>query len=170
MPFTIFLQNSINGYANMPVKKKSEIIPLICSVRDEERIDMIFQMESGYSVSCRGLQHVPLVEYNVAEGIKNNILGTLNVVHHSIKYGTFDFVLISTDKAVRPTNVMGATKEDRRNDPAGFMEQWCNKYPVINGSFWKRFRFIGFGYSQIQTQIRDGGPVTVTHPDVTRYL
>ena len=106
-------------------------------------------MESGYSVSCRGLQACLLVEYNVAEGIKNNILGTLNVVHHSIKYGTFDFVLISTDKAVRPTNVMWATKRIAEMILQALWNNGATNTRLSMARFWKRFRFVRFGYSQI---------------------
>ena len=152
-------------------EKKSEIIPLICSVRDEERIDMIFSKWSPDTVfHAAAYKHVPLVEYNVAEGIKNNILGTLNVVHHSIKYGTFDFVLISTDKAVRPTNVMGATK---RIAEMILQALWNNGATNTRLSMVRFGNVLGSSGSVIpkfQTQIRDGGPVTVTHPDVTRYF
>jgi FlaA1/EpsC-like NDP-sugar epimerase len=114
-------------------------------------------------------KHVPLVEHNPAEGIKNNVLGTLTAAKAAMENGVSDFVLISTDKAVRPTNVMGASKR---------LAEMVLQALTVNSPSTK-FSMVRFGnvldssgsvVPKFRKQLRDGGPITVTHADVTRYF
>jgi FlaA1/EpsC-like NDP-sugar epimerase len=114
-------------------------------------------------------KHVPLVEHNPAEGIRNNVLGTLHTAQVAAANGVADFVLVSTDKAVRPTNVMGASKR--------LAEMSLQAMADANPS--TRFSMVRFGnvlgssgsvVPRFRQQIRDGGPITLTHPDITRYF
>lgn len=146
------------------------LIPLLASVQDEERIEEImstWRPETVYHAAA--YKHVPLVEHNPVEGIKNNVLGTLRVAQAAARNGVADFVLISTDKAVRPTNIMGASKRlaemvlqalAELSDGTKFSMVRFGNVLGSSGSVVPRFR----------KQIRDGGPITLTHPDITRYF
>jgi FlaA1/EpsC-like NDP-sugar epimerase len=120
-------------------------------------------------------KHVPLVEHNPAEGIKNNVFGTLCVAQAAVANGVANFVLISTDKAVRPTNVMGASKrlaemvlqalaEDNLNNK----NQTKIKFAMVR--FGNVLGSSGSVVPKFRQQIRDGGPVTLTHAEITRYF
>lgn len=148
----------------------TEIIPLLASVRDEHRMTAIFETWRPDTVyHAAAYKHVPMVEKNIAEGVWNNVMGTYVTARVAQRAGTKDFVLISTDKAVRPTNVMGATKR--------FAELSLQALADAGGP--TRFSMVRFGnvlgssgsvVPLFRAQIAQGGPVTVTHLEVTRYF
>lgn len=142
----------------------------IGSVRDIERLREIFEEFNPSSVfHAAAHKHVPLMEDSPYEAVKNNVLGTYNVCHCANEYGVKNFVLLSTDKAVNPTNVMGATKRI-----AELTVQHFSK--ISKGTKFAAVRFgnvLGSNGSVIpifKEQIKQGGPLTVTHPDITRYF
>lgn len=142
---------------------------LIASVRDKRRLEKIFEEYRPHAVfHAAAHKHVPLMEFNPEEAIKNNVMGTLNTAECADKYGTKRFVLISTDKAVNPTNVMGASKRmcemviqaiDAKSETEFVAVRFGNVLGS-NGSVIPLFK----------RQIEDGGPVTVTHKEITRFF
>ena len=148
---------------------KLDLKTIIGSVRDYPRLEKVFKEfhpEQVYHAAAH--KHVPLMEYSPNEAIKNNCLGTLNTVKLADKYGVKKFVLISTDKAVRPTNIMGASKR--------ICEMIVQTYDKKSKTEFVAVRFgnvLGSNGSVIPLflkQIEEGGPVTVTHTDITRYF
>ncbi len=141
---------------------------LIASVRDKARLSEIFDAYRPEIVfHAAAHKHVPLMEFSPAEAIKNNVFGTYNTVLCAEQYGVRRFVLISTDKAVNPTNVMGVTKrlcemivQSRRHSRTDFVAVRFGNVLGSNGSVIPRFK----------KQILAGGPVTVTHPEITRFF
>lgn len=145
------------------------VLALIGSVRDEERLNSVFETyrpEIVYHAAAH--KHVPLMEDSPHEAVKNNVFGTLNTVRAADKYGTKRFVMISTDKAVNPTNIMGTTKR--------LCEMIIQTYNKKSNTEYVAVRFgnvLGSNGSVIplfERQIEAGGPVTVTHPDIIRYF
>lgn len=146
------------------------IMPLLASVSDMARMCEIMKAWKPETVyHAAAYKHVPLVEHNPAEGIRNNVLGTLAVARSAIKHGVADFVLISTDKAVRPTNMMGASKR--------MAEMVLQALADTNSE--TKFTMVRFGnvlgssgsvVPKFRQQIREGGPITLTHADITRYF
>ncbi|ROR99055.1 FlaA1/EpsC-like NDP-sugar epimerase [Sinobacterium caligoides] len=147
-----------------------EIIPLLGSVQKQNRVFAAmrsFGVQTVYHAAA--YKHVPLVEYNVVEGLRNNIFGTYFTAKAAINAGVESFVLISTDKAVRPTNVMGASK---RVAELGLQALASQEHST-------RFCMVRFGnvlgssgsvIPLFTKQVADGGPITVTHPDIIRYF
>ena len=145
------------------------VIPVIADVRDPERLRSVFEKHRPYSVfHAAAHKHVPLMEANVSEAILNNVLGTSNVARMCETVGTEHLVLISTDKAVRPTSIMGATKR--------IAEAIVHAAAIRAGKPYVSVRFgnvLGSRGSVIPTFIRQisaGGPITVTHPEMRRYF
>ncbi|NLB80051.1 MAG: polysaccharide biosynthesis protein [Clostridiaceae bacterium] len=145
----------------------SEIV--IGSVRDNERLNKVFaQLRPDIVFHAAAHKHVPLMENNPSEAVKNNVFGTINVASCAKKYNASKFILISTDKAVNPTSVMGATKRlcemviQLMNDEGetDFVAVRFGNVLGSNGSVVNIFK----------SQIRNGGPVTLTHKDITRYF
>ncbi|WP_227753200.1 polysaccharide biosynthesis protein [Pseudomonas saudiphocaensis] len=165
---------------SLPVR----LVPILGSIRNPDRLlDVLrtWQVETVYHAAA--YKHVPMVEHNIAEGVLNNIFGTMHVAQAAVQAGVANFVLISTDKAVRPTNVMGSTKRvaelilqalSRETAPVLFGADDAVHH--VNKT---RFTMVRFGnvlgssgsvIPRFYQQIRSGGPVTVTHPKITRYF
>jgi len=152
------------------------LVPLLASVQDDGRMREIMSTWHPDTVyHAAAYKHVPLVEHNPAAGIKNNVLGTLRTAQAAAENGVTDFVLISTDKAVRPTNVMGASK--RLAEMA--LQALAANQAGAAGTSGTKFSMVRFGnvlgssgsvVPKFRKQIRDGGPITLTHPEVTRYF
>lgn len=147
-----------------------QLVPLLGNVQDELRINGIMKAWRPQTIyHAAAYKHVPLVEHNSAEGLKNNLFGTLTTAKLAQKWGAENFVLISTDKAVRPTNVMGATKRlaemtlqamsAKRSNTVFSMVRFGN---VLGSS--------GSVVPKFRQQIRDGGPITLTDTEMTRYF
>ena len=145
------------------------LVPIIADIRDRKRIAAIFKAQKPHAVfHAAAHKHVPLMEENVVEAITNNVFGTLNVVDAALEAGCEHFVFISTDKAVRPTSVMGATKR-----VAELIVQNAASKHERNFVSVRFGNVLGSRGSVVPTflrQIRAGGPVTVTHPEMQRYF
>ena len=168
-----FALYSIEKELSQYVEERSlpiSIIPIMGSVQKQNRLEAVmnaFGVQTVYHAAA--YKHVPLVEHNVVEGVRNNIFGTLYTAQAAIKTKVETFVLVSTDKAVRPTNVMGTTKRmselvlqalaDTQSDTRFCMVRFGN---VLGSS--------GSVVPLFRKQIRKGGPVTLTHQDITRYF
>lgn len=151
--------------AGIPAQK---IVVEIASVRDQKKMDQVFQFyRPDYVFHAAAHKHVPLMEHNPEEAVKNNVLGTYITANLAETYGVKKFVLISTDKAVRPSSFMGATKrlcemivQSKNGGKTEFVAVRFGNVLGSNGSVVPLF----------EQQIREGGPVTVTHKDITRYF
>ena len=146
-----------------------ELTVLIGSVRDNARVESIFERYRPELV-CHAAahKHVPLMESSPFEAIKNNVFGTYNVAHAADKFGANRFILISTDKAVNPTNVMGASKRICEMIVQSINERSKTEYVAVR--FGNVLGSAGSVIPLFRKQIKEGGPVTVTHPDIIRYF
>ncbi len=165
---------------SLPVK----LLPILGSVRDQAKLfDIMKSWRVDTIYHAAAYKHVPMVEHNIAEGVLNNVIGTLNTAQAALQSGASNFVLISTDKAVRPTNVMGSTKRlaeltlqalSRELAPVLFGDK--SNVSRVNKTRFTMVRFgnvLGSSGSVIplfHKQIKSGGPLTVTHPKITRYF
>ena len=150
-----------------------KLIPIMGSVQRINRIETVmvtFGVQTVYHAAA--YKHVPLVEHNVVEGVRNNVFGTYYTAKAALNAGVEKFVLISTDKAVRPTNVMGATKRMAELVLQGLAQEQGTKHNT-------RFCMVRFGnvlgssgsvVPLFRRQIKEGGPITLTHPDITRFF
>lgn len=178
---------SIHSELEARVKRESlplRLVPILGSIRNASRLaDVMCTWKVNTVYHAAAYKHVPMVEHNIAEGVLNNLMGTLNTAQAAVKAGVTNFVLISTDKAVRPTNVMGSTKRlaemvlqalSRESAPVLFADD--EAVHQLNKTRFTMVRFgnvLGSSGSVIplfHEQIRKGGPVTVTHPNITRYF
>lgn len=150
-------------------KKFPKIISIICDIKDIHFLESIFSQYNPQVVfHAAAHKHVPLMEANKFEAIKNNVYGTKNLVELSSKYSVLKFVLISSDKAVNPSNVMGATKRIAEllmlNESKNSKTSFCAvRFGNVLGSR-------GSVVHTFQKQIKTGGPITITHPDIKRYF
>jgi FlaA1/EpsC-like NDP-sugar epimerase len=150
------------------------LTPILANVMDESSIlDLFSQIKPHTIYHAAAYKHVPLVEANPVAGLKNNVLGTLNVARAALACQTSDMVLISTDKAVRPTNIMGASK---RLAEMTIQSLAANENASTQST---RFCIVRFGnvlgssgsvIPKFQQQIQSGGPISLTHPEITRYF
>jgi FlaA1/EpsC-like NDP-sugar epimerase len=160
----------------------TEIVPLLASVCDEVRMHEIMDTWQPHTLyHAAAYKHVPLVEHNPAEGLRNNVWGTLVCAQAAARNGVQNFVLISTDKAVRPTNIMGATKRLAEM----VLQALAELSPAVAAEGARAlgartcFSMVRFGnvlgssgsvVPLFRQQIKNGGPITLTHPDITRYF
>jgi FlaA1/EpsC-like NDP-sugar epimerase len=147
----------------------TKLIPKIANITDEKRVDEIFaEFEPELVFHAAAHKHVPLVEQNVGESIINNVLGTKVVADAADRYGTSRFVMVSTDKAVNPTSIMGCTKQ--------MAERYCQALDGESETMFISTRFgnvLGSAGSVVplfQEQISRGGPITITDKRMTRYF
>ncbi len=157
-------------HRNLTSVSEVEVIPLLGSVLDDFRISEILRTWKPEMVfHAAAYKHVPLVEHNPLEGIRNNVIGTLRVAEAALRMGVKNFVLVSTDKAVRPTNVMGATKRLAELVLQGLAAQQTDTcFSMVR--FGNVLGSSGSVVPLFREQIRQGGPITLTHQDVTRYF
>jgi FlaA1/EpsC-like NDP-sugar epimerase len=154
---------------------QTELVPLLGSVCDELRMQEIMRTWRPHTLyHAAAYKHVPLVEHNPAEGVRNNVWGTLACAQAAARNGVANFVLVSTDKAVRPTNIMGATKR-----LAEMVLQALAMASAQRPQQHTTFTMVRFGnvlgssgsvVPLFREQIKNGGPITLTHPDITRYF
>lgn len=154
------------------VNQNLKIIPLLVNIQDQNKINEIFKtfkVDTVYHAAA--YKHVPLVEENISESIKNNVFATLAVAKAALSYSVENFVLISSDKAVRPTNIMGASKRLAELCVQGlYKNQKNNRTKMSIVRFGNVLESSGSVIPKFKKQIKDGGPITLTHPDVTRYF
>ncbi len=170
-----FALYSVHQELQAKVEQEIVLVPLLASVQDARRMDEIIGTWRPHTVyHTAAYKHVPLVEHNPVEGLRNNVLGTLTASRVAAAHGVANFVLISTDKAVRPTNVMGASKrlaemvlQSMAAERIGSSER---------GTCFSMVRFgnvLGSSGSVVplfRDQIQQGGPITLTHEEITRYF
>ena len=155
-------------------KERTAIIPLLASVQDESRLSEIMSVWRPATIyHAAAYKHVPIVEHNPVQGIRNNVFGTMRTAALAKTLGAQDFILISTDKAVRPTNIMGASKRLAEVVLQALTEENAGNSGAIRYSIVRFGNVLGSSGSVVplfRKQIKIGGPVTITHPDMTRYF
>jgi len=160
--------SEFNLYQISETLQDKNIVSVMLSVKDRDALDKIFkQYLPDVVIHAAAYKHVPLCEENIKSAVENNIFGTKNVIDLSVKYEVEKFVLISTDKAVRPTNVMGTTKR--------ICELYAhavpsNKTEIVAVRFGNVLGSSGSVIPKFKSQIEQGKNITVTHPDITRYF
>ena len=148
----------------------TNVVPMLTSVLQEQSLDaLIGEWRPDTIFHAAAYKHVPLVEHNVVEGVRNNVFGTFALASAAQKHNVADFLLISTDKAVRPTNIMGASKRLAEL----ILQSFALQSPKTRFSMVRFGNVLGSSGSVVplfRQQIKQGGPVTVTHSDITRYF
>ena len=165
----------IHQELNQVKPDETELIPLIGSVQDIPRMREIISIFKPFIIyHAAAYKHVPIVEHNLIEGLKNNLIGTFELANLALKKKVSNFVFISTDKAVRPTNIMGASKRlaelslQALHDK-NITEEYTNtKFSIVR--FGNVLESSGSVIPKFREQIKNGGPITLTHKDITRYF
>lgn len=168
--FDIYENNAYDIQQELKIKyPDANVVTLIGSIRNTSRLESVFeQYKPDIVYHAAAHKHVPLMEVSPNEAIKNNVVGTWNVAKMADKYGVKKFVMISTDKAVNPTNVMGATKRICEMIIQSFNEKSNTDFVAVR--FGNVLGSNGSVIPLFKRQIEAGGPVTVTHPDIIRYF
>lgn len=149
----------------------TRIIPLLCDITDKNRIDDICRVFKPVVIyHAAAYKHVPMVEYNPTEGVRNNVIGTLCIADAAIRFGISSVVLVSTDKAVRPTNVMGASKRLSEMILQALAKEEGHTTCFSMVRFGNVLGSSGSVVPLFRNQIKKGGPITITHKEITRYF
>ena len=169
---------SINSELEDMMKKlgledKLTLIPVLGSIQNKDQVSKVINMHKPDTIyHAAAYKHVPLVEQNIIEGLRNNVFGTLNLLNIAIENKVLDFVLISTDKAVRPTSIMGASKRLSelviQSTYNKFKNEISTKFTIVR--FGNVLDSSGSVIPKFKEQIKNGGPITLTHPEVSRYF
>lgn len=167
------IEQELNGLIRENMIQNFVVTPILASVRSESAMRRVLDLHKPHIIfHAAAYKHVPLVEQNPTEGILNNVYGTLNIAKLAAEYQIPNFVLISTDKAVRPTNIMGASKRLAEMVVQAFADNAQSSQDTT-------FSMVRFGnvlnssgsvVPLFRKQIQDGGPITLTHPEVTRFF
>ncbi|MCL2823797.1 MAG: polysaccharide biosynthesis protein [Polyangiaceae bacterium] len=156
-------QDLINSYPDLDIR------PCICDVCDSNRLDAVFSSVNPHLLfHAAAHKHVPMMEWNPGEALKNNVFGTKQVADAADRHGCEAFVLISTDKAVNPTSIMGATKRVAESYVQSLSQHSKTKFVAVR--FGNVLGSAGSVIPIFRKQIESGGPVTVTHPEMKRYF
>jgi len=153
------------------INKSIKIIPLLINIQNKTKIEHVFStfdIDTIYHAAA--YKHVPLVEENICESVKNNVFGTFILAEAAVKYNISNFVLISSDKAVRSTNIMGASKRLAEICVQSLYDYQNQKSKFAIVRFGNVLESSGSVIPKFKQQIKEGGPVTLTHPDVIRYF
>jgi FlaA1/EpsC-like NDP-sugar epimerase len=168
------LQEELSTFMNKRSLNKVKLVSILASVQDKDHLkEIVTAWQPHIIYHAAAYKHVPLVECNPVAGIQNNVLGTLNVAQVAIDCNVPNMVLISTDKAVRPTNVMGATKRLAEMILQALSEETVHQEKNTKFCMVRFGNVLGSSGSVVpkfRQQIKDGGPISVTHSEVTRYF
>ncbi len=167
------LYSLLNELEDYPKSKNLEIVPILASVQNKKKINLLLDTWKPDTIyHAAAYKHVPIVEQNLGEGLKNNVFGTLVMAEAAMSSGVSNFVFISTDKAVRPTSVMGASKrfgemilqalDNKRS------EKEITKFSIVR--FGNVLDSSGSVIPKFRKQIKDRVPITLTHPEISRYF
>lgn len=171
----VLLDHSENGLFHLErelrrdAARGARIVPVVASIRDEARLDSVLsRYRPDIVIHAAAHKHVPMMEANPGEAVKNNVFGTKTLVDQSLSHGVCSFVMVSTDKAVNPTSVMGACKRLAESYVQALSRETRSRLVTVR--FGNVMGSIGSVVPIFIDQVRRGGPVCVTHPEMTRYF
>ncbi|NMW22000.1 MAG: polysaccharide biosynthesis protein [Chlorobiaceae bacterium] len=167
----LYIINNDLQRRRLRINSITEVVPLLGDVTDENRMAEICSVfEPSVIYHAAAYKHVPMVEHNPVQGVRNNVLGTLTVAEVALQYGVSSVVLVSTDKAVRPTNVMGASKRFCEMIFQALAEELGHSTCFSMVRFGNVLGSSGSVVPLFRQQIKEGGPLTITHEEITRYF